>query len=456
MTALPFVHLVAANPGQPLPTVLFAIYWVAITGPLAVLAWFGGERAAAATALTVYTFGYVAVTISNQLTGDASTAYLITVGLVLAGWLVTRWAPIRQAVPLLALLVVAVPAIQIVLNDRPAVGVASDAEPWPLTAEATPNIYWYVLDGFGRADALEGMGVSLSEPAFLHDAGFTISSRAVAHYPMSLLSIATTASGGYLVTGSDLDYLNSEPFHARIQGHNPVVATLRDWGYAYIHGPADQWGRCSGAEDICLDTAGIAEAGWALLQMTPFAGTISDHRVHDQRSDPLAITRQIIAHDPPAPFFVFVHLISPHPPYYRLGGDCELQNTEHNLSTSWGTTSDYAEAIDCLKRQLEATVDLILTEDPTAVIILQGDHGPGHGLDLNENALDLTSEEIRQRLGVFSAVRMPCPVPDDLALVNTFRRVLSCLSHENLELLAPRTWMVNYQGGPVVEVAPPQ
>jgi hypothetical protein len=152
-----------------------------------------------------------------------------------------------------------------------------------------------------------------------------------------------------------------------------------------------------------------------------------------------------------------IHLINPHPPYYRTGEQCILQDVSYNLRLFYGDT-EYVEAVKCLNVQLLVAVDRILASDSEAVIILQGDHGPLQGLSVADADLsDWTPEQILTRFGVLNAMRLPsgCQPPPDMNLVNTFRVVFDCISVEEVSLLPTRTWLANSYPGDIKEIDPP-
>src|SRR5690606_9841336 len=74
--------------------------------------------------------------------------------------------------------------------------------------------------------------------------------------------------------------------------------------------------------------------------------------------------------------FVVLHVMGLHPPYRWSGPECTPQ-PGGVLTEEWLPLSDYFDAARCATRRTLESIDLILAQDPTAVVIVQGDHGPG-------------------------------------------------------------------------------
>ena len=96
-----------------------------------------------------------------------------------------------------------------------------------------PDIYYIILDSYGRDDALGGFDNS-EFIAELEDRGFYVASEATSNYLYSLQSLASSLNMAYLddlghrIPGSRSDLL-------RIGRENALVAILKDLGYFYVH-----------------------------------------------------------------------------------------------------------------------------------------------------------------------------------------------------------------------------
>lgn len=470
-TLVPFLSLVANNPNQPLDLGRLALAWCVVVVPLVTLLLIvriaNGSipsRLVVVLSLSIYVLTSVAVSVDNELRLNpilgVASLHWITAALLIAAILVSRWQRVHTYVAALAVLAVAVPAVSLVTRGITPLDVGSAGVPtFAVELQREPNIYWFVLDGYGQSQNLKTSGDD-AQDQFVHSLetrGFRLSPEARSNYPLSVLSIATTSSADYIIRPADtpVDY---SLLYRRIQGDNAVVSTLKASGYRYVHVPGDQWdaSRCSGFEDLCVGGSLLGEAEWTLLRMTPFRDLFDSASVHAQRADPLHRVNQLQALKPPEPFFAFIHLINPHPPYYETGPSCERREAPYLLRSPWGEPEDYWWAVQCLNRRLVPAIDLILEDDPNAIVILQGDHGPGHGINFSDgDPSGWTDSDLDLRLGVFSAMRLPaeCPAPPRaLSLVNTFRIVFSCIGTSEVPTLAARTWVADHYGQQFLKV----
>ena len=474
--AVPFVSLVAANPGYPFPYGRLLIYYVALGAPLTASVWFvtrrssdSGQRFVAFLSLAIYGLTGLAADISRSAsftTWAVHPVAWIAIGLIIAAYLVSRWSSVQRFVPVLGFILLAWPLAYVLVDTAAAAQQTEDQaldNAWELTPKTTPNIYFFVLDGYAREDVLSEKYSYELQDAFLNDLarrGFSVAENAIAPYPMSYLSISSTLSGSYAAEeGSDIR--DTSRWFPVMQGKSNTVATLRQWGYSYAHVPADQWDgtSCSGLEDICLGgESAITATDSVLLQETPFGimfNTMTSARLHAERSDPFRAVTKLLANTPTSPYFAFIHLLNPHPPYFETGPNCAITRQAYDLAAPWGV-DEYANAVECLNRRLLPAIDEILRVDPTALIVLQGDHGPNQGVNLfaNGDLNDWTSERAWIRFSVLAAMRLPdgCLLPPEVNTVNTFRIIFNCLAMEEVDLLPSRMWLANNSPGEITEV----
>lgn len=475
--ALPFLHLVAANPGSSIPYLRLIVYWMAAVGGLSLIVLGAGRfdrllgsRTAAVLAIGMYGFGTLAVQMDGTLrlgpVLGLDGSIWVFLGVVVAGVLISRWKSARSAIAIFGVLLLLIGVTRVVgvgLFTTAQATTGEEATAWDVGVGATPNIYWFVLDGYGRADTLETLYGYPHQGQFLDDLsslGFEVSDRAFAAYPMTYLSIASTMTGGYVATDGDSVH-DEERFLDVIRDGGAVVDTLDDWGYSFILWPGDGFSgtACGRREDVCLRaTSRIKEPEQALLRMTPLDSVIDRFgaRAHFEHSDPLTAVDALEEVDIEGPVFALIHLINPHPPHFVAGADCDLQNVSFNLGATYGRQS-YVDAVRCLNRRLIPALERIIEFDESAVIVVQGDHGPSWSLSFHTADLEqMSGAEVTARFGVLSAMRLPprCPVPDRMSLVNTYRVVFDCLSADEVPLVEDRMWLANQTPGVVREITP--
>lgn len=451
----PTVRLVAANAGRPIDgrglLVLTGIVVLILTAPLPVAAWRWGRAGLRRTsvfmsfcALAFFHYESIAGTAPGH-GSDFLWFLLLTTTALIALVPLSRSRLFQMYVATVGIAMAISPVLMI---RGPQLGseVSQGGDPVE-HLQHSPNIYFFVVDGYGRADVLEGLFPTLELRPFhesLTAKGFEVSHDATANYGMTLLSVPATLDMAY-------PYLDGEIYEpGRLErmfsGENRLIRELRASGYTYVYAPAAYWATpCSGVEDLCLQSSErLSETQMAYLEPTPLASFIMDLAgIRAARSDPSGVVEEVGRRRPGTPKFVLAHIMSPHPPYVR-DADCRIRS-EGNIR--WDATDQrlYADAISCLNRQLEAAIEGILTDREDAIVVIQADHGPGFLHDLESDAA-VTPAALRERYSIFSAVRLgpTCPeleIPDDLTPVNTFRLVLACLRHKTPELLPNRSYL---------------
>lgn len=458
LATLPYVELVAANPGE-LDMIRLSLWWAATVAiSLSVVAiahrWAAAPRAAVLVAVMLYVgFRYDAVAGWLQQLGIGSGSHLL-------GWLIIALSVLIAAVPLsrrhavqVFLAVVSV-AFLILPGAQAAADSGRGTVAWNASAGSpafdvpavTPNIWVLVPDGYSRADVLArrtGLDISpwLDE---LRARGFQVADQARANYPATWGSLPSMLDMTYLLDGSDT-VGDLEPLFDRIRGNNVTVATLRSWGYAYTHaysGSVWDGARCAGYEDRCIGRSRLTATDRGILRTTPMAPVL-DGWAHDQvaaLSDPTFVVDEVLSEQPASPHFVMAHLFNPHPPFVRDASCARLDPPAAGME-------GYGGMVECLNRQLLMAVDQIVANDPDAVIVIQSDHGRDFGLDWTDPTDPAwTSQAGEDRWPLLAAIRMPggCEVPPALSPVNTMRLVLACLAGEPADLLPYKSWIAVY------------
>src|SRR4029077_20160691 len=115
--------------------------------------------------------------------------------------------------------------------------------------EGGPDVYFFVLDGYARADQIKRMVGYDNRPflAALRHRGFTVADDALAAYPATESSIPTTLSLTYRLPGGRVT-----PYLMRVtlRGTNVAEASLRRLGYDYVHATDYSTDGCTGHEDL--------------------------------------------------------------------------------------------------------------------------------------------------------------------------------------------------------------
>jgi hypothetical protein len=332
-----------------------------------------------------------------------------------------------------------------------------------LDCTSTPDIYFIILDAYGRADVLESMyGVDNSAfIARLENKGFYVASQSHSNYIQSIFSIPS---------GLNFSYLESEPagapaaeYFTGLIADNQLMRTLKPCGYqtiafetgfSFSDRPQVDLYLSSGSplnnfEDLLLADSPLDWLPQALYQKPP-AYSYEGHR------ERVLFTFEELAAIPerPGPKLVFAHIISPHPPFvFDAQGNAIQPPRSYSIGDGDDYRGDWEEyrqgytgQVQFVNRMLEKTIDAILSKSSTPpVIIIQGDHGPGGFLDWDSPEQTCLWE----RASIFNAYYLPGTevnaLSPDISPVNSFRIVLKTYFDANLELLPDRTYFTSHR-----------
>jgi Sulfatase len=499
-SALPFAVFLEQNrtEAQLDPTLaLYALFVFAI-GVASVLAAdrLGGpearERAAVVFGVAAYVFFHFQLTRDVAdwigLSRDSGAATLLVwvvlfaLGVALAVRL-SRHTAAWNYLAVVGVLLFAFPAFEYGEFKLSASGAAASAGEGPAPepeggsgvspqTERRPDVWYFVLDGYARADVLESV-VGHDNSGFLgalERRGFQVHDEAAPAYPETFLSIASTLDMRLPLTEGELG--DHTPYYEAIEGDNETVRALGELGYEHAFGSDYSSFDCGGDVDLCVlpqaDTIDvlIGERERALLTATPLIEVLPSLGIHPTTLrgylSPREWVGDVESRRSGGPLFAFAHVLAPHPPYRYLEG-CELKTDLRNPSLiQWGDSGgeggeEYARAVECVNGELLDAVDAILAEDPRAIIVIQGDHGPKFdGMNFHRPLSEWTPRELRQRYPILNAHRLPTGCrPDDPTAgfaPNTFRYVLACVTGEPAEPLAERYFMTDLESNRVEEV----
>ena len=447
-----------------LATAVLAV-WFVVGRPAA-------ERLAvvAAAALVAF-FNYGALSDWLERLGLATPARLLVWAVVAMLMLAVAfvWSRQRSSIRFLSIVgvfLVAIPLVQYLATERSDTAVtASDDSPAQPTFERTPDIYYIVTDAYGRADLLEDDFGFDNSPFLdaLRERGFQVVDDALAPYPLTYLSVASTLDMNYVVEPAE-DALRGgrEPFYDRLQGGSALHRRLEIEGYRHIAAPPGTWSgtECSGVEDLCVEPVSarflgglLGEAEWELAHLTP-VGELLDSFFTDlfarPFADPAHVVRTVQQADLGGPAFVQIHMLQTHTPF-QFDRECRPTSSETHDLRSWRKAGRpaYVDAIQCANRQLLSAVELM---DDDAVVVILADHGPAFTFGLETPFEDWTQETLRERYSVLSAYRLPeaCRDMPPASPVNVFRVVVACLDGSEPELLADRWFYAGYLDEPEV------
>ncbi len=331
----------------------------------------------------------------------------------------------------------------------------------------TPNIYLLVLDGFARPDILASqlgdVDVEL-DPAIaaLESLGFALEPQATSNYAETLVSVPSTLNATLHVTPETPLTLEERWAYAQtaLRGDNATVSFLSSAGYDYWHSGSGLWDNAScdaSIADRCLgEGVSSFEAESAVWSVTPLRNVLGQPNP-DSVQDPVKLVDQILdarANGAAEPYFVFSHIMTPHHPY-RFDRDCTpIDDPSSSLTVGHDAHHRglYADQVTCLGKQLEASMERLIEADPSAIVLLQSDHGSAFNVDFDQRTW--SDDALEERMSIFRMTRFPdsCRSNDPRAqsAVNTLPLIHGCLTGTEPSLVDDQMFTTNYY--PLVEV----
>ena len=380
----------------------------------------------------------------------------------LAALLVRTRMPLRTLTILFniaaaALVVVPVAMIALYLLSSRAIAVARP-EPVARSAPAArPDIYYLIVDGYGRADILAEL-YAIDNSAFvagLEERGFYVAAQSRANYTHTHLSLASALNMIYLDEVADQvgrDSTNRMPLRELI-ADSVVFRFAREQGYqlvAYSSGSAGT--SVEKADSYRVAPWTVSEYQSVLVNTTPLSAVLGGWQYDRHRAriryilDDLATIPAIAE-----PTLTFAHILAPHPPFV-FGANGEPVQSSRDFALFDGSqymalapreeyVERYAQQVTYISRELLKTIDQILaasTEPP--ILIIQGDHGPGSQFDWES----LENSYLPERFSILNAYYLPDGGAEALYAgitpVNTFRLVFNRYLGTDLELLEDRSY----------------
>lgn len=330
----------------------------------------------------------------------------------------------------------------------------SRAVPINSMPEVLPDIYYIIPDTYTSQLVLQThLGYDNRDfYDYLEARGFCTNWRSNANYHHSILSISSVLNMRYW-TDEELGEGDAE-FLGEKLAYNPVVDTIKEAGYTYVH-LGSWWGFTStGAKaDISLEFSGFNELSFTLYRTTIWCdladflfdkgGNATLRAAHLNQFDNLAAVSEM-----EEPTFTFCHLILPHCPF--------LFDADGNSTAGWLLTPEewrvmYVNQLRFTTTKLEEVIDQILANsEVTPVIILCSDEGYSDSdwINYQESKGSLKSLMVDRpdlatmRQGNLFAVLYPNGDLSELdSPVNTFRVIFNDLFSSDLEMLPDRYYL---------------
>lgn len=294
---------------------------------------------------------------------------------------------------LVAVVSVALSGVEAFADDTAERGTAS---------RSAPNIYFVLLDGYPRQDSLEALGIE-NGPFIrdLEERSFTVAPRSHTNYHNTLLTLTSMFSGKYLADVPELapraaDQAATVRQLSRALNRAVLLDDLRLRGYTIVASPSAYGPTTVFSADVLMASGRVNHFDLWVLNRTYLGDLLSitssrlvDGWLRDAVLAPMRDAVAVAAAPSESPRFMFAHVLSPHPPFlFDASGElpdvkacyasgCSLWTSERKVLGI--SPSEYArllaDQIQFINGEVVNMVDQIVEHDPTAVVILFGDHG---------------------------------------------------------------------------------
>lgn len=302
-------------------------------------------------------------------------------------------------------------------------------------SSARPDIYYIILDSYGRGDVLQDH-LEYDNSAFLaalRARGFYVGDCSQSNYGYTEYSLASSLNYDYL------DRLNIDTGVERVAAmkQNVIRTFMKEQGYQIVSGASSYDMTDWRDADLYLDfdrTHSRLPEFEKLVMDTTVLRLVSDFNLfdinrisnNDRRSRVLSLLKNLKKlPDEEGDLFVFAHFAVPHNPY-QFGPNGEwIDDRPKDFRQA------YIGQVIFINREILEVIDAILAKSETPpIIIIQGDHGP----------LTRLAPTAAQKMPILNAYYLPGVDTDkvlypSISPVNTFRVVLNSYFGQDLPLL---------------------
>jgi len=332
-----------------------------------------------------------------------------------------------------------------------------------LDTSIRPDIFYIILDGYGRSDAIKRV-IGVSNEWFiqgLKDRGFYLPANARTNYCETELSLSSTLNMDYLQTllPEVNPSLEDRQILDKLIDENEVSKYLKRIGYRYEAVTTGFPSVHPRSADLWLeDSTGLSLFEGVLLAETPLPvrDPTSFQSQFDSRRIVLRSAFQNVeklSHGGTQPRFVFVHILAPHPPFVfdADGGAVRPRGMGYTIVDgnhyyqNGGTREEYSKGyagqVTYISKLALAAVDQILkNSSKPPVIIVQGDHGSK--LNLDQELVQKTDiDEVFPNLNAYYVPpKVREKLYDRITPVNSFRLMFNGLFGDRFSQLPDRSY----------------
>lgn len=434
------------------------------------------------TALALFSFVFYAptrhalVVVLGWPTGATVLAgILILMGLA-ATWALTSFAEFRFALSVLALVALLIPAASLGTHimsyrgegERSGLNDTDTRLSEAAQNSGRENLYYIITDEYARADVLKDT-LYFDNSLFLNameERGFFVAAKARSNYTTTDLALMSLLEMDYLVTENSPPYTNWLRFYPAALNAGVVPRSLgifRRMGYRTIR-VSNGWGGCyeSGFSECYIGERArhnkfFTYALGSFIRNTPLTQIFNYMNKNIQGKSTIdaipAIERILATSLKSESLFLFAHHFPPHSPY-KYNADCSplKSSASEEEMTLEAKKEFYRDAVSCTNVMILKFVDTVIKNDPTAVIVIQADHGSPFQWDRKLRLSEVSDQALHERSAILNVIRMPerCQrsLYPEIGNVNTMRAVVGCILRKDLSFVEDRSFLNVYEGNP--------
>lgn len=328
-----------------------------------------------------------------------------------------------------------------------------------------PDIYYIILDEYGRSDALKEI-LNFDNSEFIEyfkKKGFYVAEASSTNYAITLQSLASSLNSDYLDTYTSPDAkddaVNARQLTEMIR-QNQALTTLKNAGYRFVSlASGYSYTEFTDADIYYLPENYINDFEMEYLKSTALTIGFDTFQASRSRAlinnafDRLADLPEVATDRPK---FVFAHIMAAHVPFVFGPNGESVPLWAFSIHPGDQRYADrtyvsaYRDQVIYINSRLQTTIDAILSKSKVEpIIILQGDHGPESRLDW----LSIENTCLKERMSILNAYYFPGEGKEKLypsiTPVNTFRLLFTNYLGLNKPLLKDQIffslWNKSYQ-----------
>ena len=311
-----------------------------------------------------------------------------------------------------------------------------------------PDVYYIILDAYASSYALERI-YKFDNYKFLkglNDEGFHIIEKSSSNYPYTRLSLASSLNFEYL---NQDKYKYNKDLYNNIKD-NSVSRKFKEKGYDYIYFNTGYGYKEAGINEIAITNSN----GKNITVDNAFTKSYLESTIYSLCinlfiSDELESFREKINYafnnienvaKKKSPKFIFLHLISPHPPYlFKENGSIQKYIAVEDIIEN---KKGYLEQLKFINNKIKQAIKIIKQNSKSKpIIIIQSDHGFTFDYNINKQE----QEGIKERFYILNAIYAPNNIKNKLyksmTPVNTFRIIFNSLFENKYKILKDSSFM---------------